>query len=141
MNVAAELSEHLTLRSISPWPKDTSFTPVDFDALPAFDVDVPAVYRNEQLSQEFQLLYESDRLHGLVGFYYLDAMAATSFDVLLSLTGDVFYGLPGLNGYTAGDVRTRSEEHTSELQSLMRNSYAVFCLKKKNQKARRELSH
>src|SRR3546814_997311 len=28
---------------------------------------------------------------------------------------------------------TRSEEHTSELQSLMRISYAVFCLKKKNQ--------
>src|SRR3546814_10086109 len=29
-------------------------------------------------------------------------------------------------------VRSRSEEHTSELQSLMRISYAVFCLKKKN---------
>src|SRR3546814_7347104 len=28
--------------------------------------------------------------------------------------------------------RRRSEEHTSELQSLMRISYAVFCLKKKN---------
>src|SRR3546814_5198568 len=28
-------------------------------------------------------------------------------------------------------VHSRSEEHTSELQSLMRNSYAVFCLKKK----------
>src|SRR3546814_5891498 len=28
-------------------------------------------------------------------------------------------------------ARSRSEEHTSELQSLMRNSYAVFCLKKK----------
>src|SRR3546814_3711281 len=28
-------------------------------------------------------------------------------------------------------VKDRSEEHTSELQSLMRNSYAVFCLKKK----------
>src|SRR3546814_5748925 len=28
-------------------------------------------------------------------------------------------------------IRTRSEEHTSELQSLMRNSYVVFCLKKK----------
>src|SRR3546814_1764671 len=28
----------------------------------------------------------------------------------------------------------RSEEHTSELQSLMRHSYAVFCLKKKNKK-------
>src|SRR3546814_7633399 len=32
----------------------------------------------------------------------------------------------------AGAVR--SEEHTSELQSLMRNSYAVFCLKKKKKK-------
>src|SRR3546814_10535269 len=31
-------------------------------------------------------------------------------------------------------ARNRSEEHTSELQSLMRNSYAVFCLKKKNNK-------
>src|SRR3546814_9269875 len=30
------------------------------------------------------------------------------------------------------DRAARSEEHTSELQSLMRNSYAVFCLKKKN---------
>src|SRR3546814_8999868 len=29
-------------------------------------------------------------------------------------------------------VPERSEEHTSELQSLMRNSYAVFCLKQKN---------
>src|SRR3546814_15334232 len=31
----------------------------------------------------------------------------------------------------ADDLRQRSEEHTSELQSLMRISYAVFCLKKK----------
>src|SRR3546814_7735555 len=30
-----------------------------------------------------------------------------------------------------GDRTARSEEHTSELQSLMRNSYAAFCLKKK----------
>src|SRR3546814_3744658 len=30
------------------------------------------------------------------------------------------------------DSNARSEEHTSELQSLMRISYAVFCLKKKN---------
>src|SRR3546814_10347206 len=31
-----------------------------------------------------------------------------------------------------GDLVPRSEEHTSELQSLMRISYAVFCLKKKH---------
>src|SRR3546814_12150775 len=34
----------------------------------------------------------------------------------------------------AGDCFARSEEHTSELQSLMRISYAVFCLKKKKNK-------
>src|SRR3546814_9104779 len=33
---------------------------------------------------------------------------------------------------TAKQAKPRSEEHTSELQSLMRISYAVFCLKKKN---------
>src|SRR3546814_1952460 len=33
----------------------------------------------------------------------------------------------------------RSEEHTTELQSLMRISYAVFCLKKKNKKTQHQL--
>src|SRR3546814_2914001 len=33
----------------------------------------------------------------------------------------------------------RSEEHTSELQSLMRNSYAVFCLKKKKKQIRNKI--
>src|SRR3546814_5212672 len=41
--------------------------------------------------------------------------------------------LPHAIAYNAPNVRdARSEEHTSELQSLMRISYAVFCLKKKN---------
>src|SRR3546814_9762826 len=40
---------------------------------------------------------------------------------------DLLYRKSGLLG-----VSGRSEEHTSELQSLMRISYAVFCLKKKN---------
>src|SRR3546814_6508402 len=35
----------------------------------------------------------------------------------------------------------RSEEHTSELQSLMRNSYAVFCLKKKRQNQHTTKTH
>src|SRR3546814_6554370 len=42
------------------------------------------------------------------------------------------YGFP-LTLYVLG----RSEEHTSELQSLMRISYAVFCLKKKNTKQKK----
>src|SRR3546814_1215905 len=36
--------------------------------------------------------------------------------------------------YAEGYLRMRSEEHTSELQSLMRISYAVFCLKKNNKR-------
>src|SRR3546814_7133541 len=44
--------------------------------------------------------------------------------------GDLVTLLPHL--LESGAVRRRSEEHTSELQSLMRISYAVFCLKKKN---------
>src|SRR3546814_5735604 len=46
----------------------------------------------------------------------------------------VFFGIEGDahrdDYFTSGDD-DRSEEHTSELQSLMRSSYAVFCLKKK----------
>src|SRR3546814_3492253 len=40
-------------------------------------------------------------------------------------------GLKGVNETLATLWKGRSEEHTSELQSLMRISYAVFCLKKK----------
>src|SRR3546814_1045191 len=40
-------------------------------------------------------------------------------------------GNPLLEWFADDWVQTRSEEHTSELQSLMRISYAVFCLKKK----------
>src|SRR3546814_2629071 len=39
-----------------------------------------------------------------------------------------------VNGATVAQIGPRSEEHTSELQSLMRISYAVFCLKKKKKK-------
>src|SRR3546814_4250358 len=39
-----------------------------------------------------------------------------------------------LDSQVTNDQVYRSEEHTSELQSLMRISYAVFCLKKKNKK-------
>src|SRR3546814_2525666 len=52
------------------------------------------------------------------GLWWHDVQAAGPFNVLVNY----WWGHPDL----------RSEEHTSELQSLMRISYAVFCLKKKN---------
>src|SRR3546814_3903668 len=45
----------------------------------------------------------------------------------------VFESFAGLQGRLLAHHAGRSEEHTSELQSLMRISYAVFCLKKKTQ--------
>src|SRR3546814_4265081 len=39
------------------------------------------------------------------------------------------------------NAQHRSEEHTSELQSLMRISYAVFCLKKKKKTTQQQLNH
>src|SRR3546814_8034026 len=65
-----------------------------------------------------QILTARRRLIG--GFYaYDNQMKTTKLDASCSDTTDA-QGLAG-----------RSEEHTSELQSLMRISYAVFCLKKK----------
>src|SRR3546814_8087028 len=60
------------------------------------------------------------------------ALCMTVFD------GRLFFGSPSgaiyianASGLDEGETYTRSEEHTSELQSLMRISYAVFCLQKK----------
>src|SRR3546814_9569099 len=57
----------------------------------------------------------------------LVTVIALSYANLLegSVLTEIVFAWPGLGYYL------RSEEHTSELQSLMRISYAVFCLKKK----------
>src|SRR3546814_8321038 len=56
-----------------------------------------------------------------------DAMAVGAY--LVRIAPDVVVHCAGLVGGIQANMR--SEEHTSELQSLMRISYAVFCLKKK----------
>src|SRR3546814_9842317 len=62
-------------------------------------------------------------------------MAPVASDISLEfLPPEIFIG-PGSGCVAAAFMSVpdaRSEEHTSELQSLMRISYAVFCLKKKN---------
>jgi len=102
MNITVDLSESLTLRSISAWRKDSTFTPIDFDALPAVDVDVPGGYFNEQISQEVQLLVDAGPLNGMIGAYYLDATADTLFDVRLFTT------LNGLTAFTKAAVDTET---------------------------------
>src|SRR3546814_7249522 len=60
-----------------------------------------------------------------------DSMAATGYSPATRV-----FEAAGAAAYIITDawegIDLRSEEHTSELQSLMRISYAVFCLKKKN---------
>ena len=85
-------------RSITAYRKDSSKTPIDFDALPTVDVDVPGLYENDQFSQEVQLLVERGPLNGLIGAYYLNADARTAFDVRAYTTG----ALLGLGGLTLG---------------------------------------
>ncbi len=107
LNISIEVSDTVSLKSITGYREDSSTTPIDFDSLPAADLDVPAIYENDQFSQELQLIYEGDRLSGILGAYYLNANAFTAFDVALFTTGDLI-GLPGLNAQTLGDVDTET---------------------------------
>ncbi len=98
----AKPTDWLTVRSITAYRKDDTATPIDFDALPTADLDVPGIYRNRQTSQEVQVLVDSGGFHGLAGFYYLDASALTQFESRLYTT------LPGFAAYTNADIRTNT---------------------------------
>jgi iron complex outermembrane receptor protein len=98
--VEISASDTLTFKNIVAYRDDETETPIDFDSLPLVDLDVPGLYENHQFSEEFQAIYEGDRLKGLLGFYYLSANGLTAFDVLLS-GGAV-------NVFTSADVDTRT---------------------------------
>jgi iron complex outermembrane receptor protein len=100
------LNDWLKFRTITAYRKDSSKTPIDFDALPFVDVDVPAIYRNHQFSQELQLVADKGPLQGIAGFYYLNASAYDAFDVRLYTTLPAI--LPGLTAATQGDVKTKT---------------------------------
>ena len=102
LHAELEASDWLTFRSITAYRRDRSQTPIDFDASPAIDLDVPAIYRNKQFSQEVQAVVDTGPLAGLVGAYYLDANANNIFDVRLYTLA------PGLTASTVGDVDTKT---------------------------------
>ena len=102
-----QINDVFTLKNILASRDDESWSPIDFDSLPAVDLDVPVNYENDQFSEEFQLLFSADRWNGIAGLYYLDANAFNAFDVILGQLGDVI-SLPGLNAFTLGDVDTKT---------------------------------
>src|SRR3546814_1183305 len=69
------------------------------------------------------LVFMDIEMPGASGFECLERVRDLNFEIIFVTAYD-HYALNAIKF-------SRSEEHTSELQSLMRNSYAVFCLKKK----------
>jgi iron complex outermembrane recepter protein len=93
-------TDTLTFKNIVSYRDSDTTTPIDFDSLPIIDLDVATEYRDHQFSEEFQALYEGERLSGVLGFYYLSANARNDFDVLI--------GGGATNVFTSSDVDTRT---------------------------------
>ncbi len=100
LTAAWELTDAITLKSITAYREGVTHTLIDFDTSPAPALDVPGYYEDDQLTQELQFLYEGERLRGVAGLYYLDAHAAGKFDTIV--------GLLNLTIATSGFVDTTS---------------------------------
>src|SRR3546814_2799329 len=85
-----------------------------------------ARWATRMLANEADALRELGNLgQGTAGEVRLGIIPSAAYMLLPGLCRQISQDLPDVK------LATRSEEHTSELQSLMRISYAVFCLKKK----------
>ena len=111
-----------TTSVISAYRHDKSSTPIDFDALPSVDVDVPGRYINSQFSQELQVLIDAGPLQGLIGGYYLDAKAATPFEVRLFTTAAT---LPGLTALTNAIAKTNTLAGFADFTYDLTDQFAV----------------
>ena len=98
--VQLDLNEHWTFKSITAWREGDTDTVIDFDNTPAPTLDIPAYYADDQLTQEFQFLFDFDRIQGVMGFFYLDGHAEGAFDTILGNAGIVIG--------TGGQVNTES---------------------------------
>ncbi|WP_395646500.1 TonB-dependent receptor [Terricaulis sp.] len=100
LHIDYEINDVLTLRSITAARRGQTDGTIDFDGTEFPTLDVPAHYKDDQFTQEFQLLVEADRVQGTFGVFYLDGMAEGAFDTVLG----------GLNTtiFTQGRVDTTS---------------------------------
>jgi iron complex outermembrane receptor protein len=101
VSVDWQVTDTITLRSITADREDYTESVIDFDSLAVPDFDAPVIYDNEQFSQEFQLLWNTDKVNAVLGYYYLDAEASNDFDVVLGQIGPV-------TAYTGGVVETEA---------------------------------
>ena len=92
--VQIDLNDNWTFKSITAWREGETTTVIDFDNTPAATLDIPGFYADDQLTQEFQFLFDFDRIQGVAGFFYLDGHAEGAFDTILGNAGIVI----GTNG-------------------------------------------
>ncbi len=114
----------MELKNVLAWRRDKTGSPWDFDSLPLPDFDLSLHFRNEQFSEEIQLLLSGQRWNGVLGFYYLDASAFQIYDVLLATTGAII-GRPGLNANTVGDVSTKAWSVFSDFSVDLSDHWAI----------------
>lgn len=98
--IRLDLNDNWTFKSITAWREGDTDTVIDFDNTPLPTLDIPAYYADDQLTQEFQFLFDYDRVQGVAGIFYLDGHAEGAFDTILGGAGIVIG--------TGGSVDTES---------------------------------
>ena len=95
------INDNWAFKSITAQRESYSPTNIDFDntSLPIFDV--PAIYDDEQFTQEFQLNYETDGFKMVSGAYYYTSDSCGVFDAILGILGQSL-GAPGLTREVGG---------------------------------------
>src|SRR3546814_10532306 len=124
MCVSCKQKTAYEMRSIG-WSSDVCSSDLEKDAAPAFQLDRDR-NRKHQWRQHHQYRHSNGQIERPLHKAMMQAERASRY----------LESGPALEPAHLSDADFlhfgRSEEHTSELQSLMRHSYAVFCLKKKN---------
>jgi len=109
--VSWDVNDSMTFKSITSYREGETETNIDFDNTSLPSLHVPAVYDDDQTTQEFQLSYSSDNLDIVGGLYYYEGTASGAFDVLLGLFNPAGAFDPSLGEFdavTAGTVDTTS---------------------------------
>ncbi len=111
------LSSALTFKTITGYRQGESDTLIDFDNTALPTLDVPARYEDRQFTQELQLLYEGDRVQGVVGLFYLNGRAAGAFDTVV--------GLLNTTTLTSGEVKTESYAAFGDISFDLTDQFSI----------------
>lgn len=114
------LNDDMTFKSITSYREGDTDTNIDFDNTSVASLHVPAIYDDDQTTQEFQLAYSGEDLDLVGGLYYFNGTAAGAFDVVLPAFNA--FGLVPAGNFSstaAGSVETNS------YAAFINSSYAV----------------